>query len=97
MGKNPCIIIKEQGAKARKRRARLNSLDHERVSVLEKAEEQMNNGLIYGFYQDLMKAFMVEGYPVIRAEKHIKEWAENELIDVVWVDGFHLVGYGEDY
>ena len=91
MGKNPCIIIKEQGAKARKKREKIDSVDHTSESVLEKASKK--NDLIYGFYDDLVRAFILEGYPVHRAEKHIQEWVENDLLSTMWMDGFHLVGY----
>lgn len=95
MGKNPSIIIKEQGAKARTRLEKVGSLDDKiSESVLETASKQ--NGFPCGLYQDLLKAFMIEGYPMIRAEKHIREWAENDLIDVFWVQGYQLVGYGAD-
>lgn len=92
MGKNPCIIIKEQGAKARKKRDKLDSFDRIRGSVLDEASD-MNNGLTYGFYDDLVKAFMMEGYPAHRAEKHIQEWVDNDLLSTLWIEGYHLVGY----
>ena len=91
MGKNPCIIIKEQGAKARKKRDKIDSLGSN-GSVLEIASKK-NNGLTYGFYDDLVKAFMIEGYPAHRAEKHIQEWIDNDLLSTLWIEGYHLVGY----
>ena len=94
MGKNPCIIIKEQGAKARKKIEKMESIDHVKGSVIEKACEQ-NYGLTYGFYDDLVKAFLIEGYPVNRAKKHIKEWVDNDLLSTLWIDGYYLVGYDQ--
>lgn len=93
MGKNPSIIIKEQGAKARRKREKMDSVKHSGESVLDKASKTNKNALIYGFYDDLVKAFIVEGYTTKKAEKHIREWIDNDLLSMMWLDGFQLVGY----
>ena len=91
MGKNPSIIIKEQGAKARARREKIGSIDKIGESILDTASKKNNSPC--GFYDELIKAFMIEGYPTHRAEKHIKEWVDNDLLDVFWMEGYHIVGY----
>lgn len=91
MGKNPSIIIKEQAAKAKKKRDMIASVEHTGESVLEKASKKY--GQPCGFYEDLIKAFMIEGYPTKRAEKHISEWADRDILDIFWMDGYHVVAY----
>ena len=70
----------------------MDSIEHIGESVLETAS-RTNNGLTFGFYDDLVKAFMIEGYPAHRAEKHIQEWVDNDLLSTLWMEGYHLIGY----
>ena len=92
MGKNPSIIIKEQRAKARDMAMEGRQRGLQDDIVAEAAEK--SGYTTCGYYRDLLQAFMIEGYTTIRAEKHIREWADLDLLSVFFVKGYKLVGYG---
>ena len=92
MGKNPGIIIKEQRALAREAYNRAESAGIPNDEILIDARNRFN--CTCGYYADLLRAFMIEGYTVARADKHIKEWVENDLLFVTFLNGYKVVGYG---
>lgn len=92
MGKNPGIIIKEQRAKARETAIKAESAGWRDDEILREARDKYE--CTCGYYKDLMQAFMIEGYTAHRAEKHIGEWVDNDLIMIAYLKGYKLVGYG---
>lgn len=92
MGKNPGIIIKEQRAKAREIVRKAESAGWSTDEILKEARDKYE--CTCGYYKDLMQAFMLEGYTAHRAERHISEWVDNDLILVTFMKGYKIVGYG---
>lgn len=92
MGKNPGTIIKEQRAKAREAAIKAESAGWKYDVILKEARDKYE--CTCGYYKELMQAFMAEGYTAYRAEKHIKEWVDYDLIMITYLNGYKLVGYG---
>ena len=93
MGKNPSIIIREQAAKAKKKIEKIKELDPDNKGPL--YTESIEYHCYCGFYNELVKAFMAEGYSAKHAEKHITEWVDNDFIWIGYKDGYKIVGYGD--
>lgn len=92
MGKNPSVIIREQAAKAKRRLEKIRD-SHSPGGIL--YEESQKNNCYCGYYNDLLKAFMIEGYSQKKAEKHINEWVDNDFLWIGTRGGYEIVGYGD--
>ena len=93
MGKNPNVIFRELYRKAKKRHDAVIMTGAEkdfRVSM----EEQ--DHCYYTAYNQVVKAFIIEGHSEQKADKHIMQWVDNDLLSIRLYDGWRYIGFYED-
>ena len=93
MGKNPSIIFRELTKQAKHRQKAIGSVDGSTKSNLYKANEQ--DHCFYVLYKDVVKNFLIEGYSEYRAEKHINQWIDYDIIGVRYIDGIKYIGFSD--
>lgn len=91
MGKDPGTIYRQESAKARHMAGVINSSDKASDGILTKGNKMTASNCI--FYDNVIKTFLLEGYPVDKAEKHIKQWIDYDLVWVGYVDTYKLIGF----
>ena len=94
MGKNPNVIFRELYRHEKRKTMMVNSVSDAVKDRIAKLGEQ--DGCYYIPYKDVVKAFMIEGYPENKAIKHITSWIDNDLITDRYSEGYHLIGFHEE-
>ncbi len=94
MGKNPSNIFREIYKEAKRKQDSITSVD----GVLKSRTIRMGeeDHCCYVLYPEVIKVFLKEGYPVKKAEKHIEQWLDNDLITMRYADGYRFIGLYED-
>ena len=91
MGKNPNIIFRELSSKAENKRDKIESLKGTN-QILEAGIKDKCN---YVTYKEVVKSFLLEGYTESRAEKHIKQWLDYDLVTSRYIDGTRFLGFSD--
>ena len=94
MGKNPSNIFRELYAEAKQRQKTIGSVDGSIKGMVYRLSEE--DHCYYVMYDRVIKVFLKEGYPVKKAEKHITQWIDNDLITMRYAEGYRLIGLYED-
>lgn len=94
MGKNPNIIFRDLYRHQKKRMDKISSVSDAVKDRIDSLSEK--DKCLYIPYKDVIKAFMIEGYPENKAAKHITTWIDNDLITDRYIEGYHLIGLHEE-
>lgn len=95
VGQNPSIIFKQLYSKAKHRQETVKSIDGLSIdNVLYKANAA--DHCYYLFYNEVVKEFLLQGYSEQKAEKHIKQWIDYDLVSVAYRDGYKLLSLSLD-
>ena len=95
MGKNPSAIFRELYKKAKNTQDMLASMPGAKGSEVI-AEMNNQDGCYYVTYDVVMRSFLMEGYSVSRANKHIDQWIDFNILFVRYKDGFKFIGFGSE-
>ena len=94
MGKNPNVIFRELYAKAKKRHELATNADgttQDPIAIMEKEDH-----CYYTVYSKVVKSFILEGYSEQKADKHIMQWVDNDILTIRMRNGWRYVGFYED-
>ena len=91
MGKDPGLILKQQIAKAIHRIKTADSAEND--NVMTRVHDKTGSYCLP--YNEVVKAFLVEGYTDTKAEKYIAKWADYDLVWIGYIEGYHLIGFSE--
>ena len=94
MGKNPSNIFRELYKEAKRKQDTITSVDGSIKGMVTRLSEE--DHCCYIMYNEVIKTFLKEGYPVNKAEKHITQWIDNDLITMRYSDGYRLIGLYKD-
>ena len=92
MGKNPNTIFRELYRKAKNREAKAISVGSTN-SVLEMGKQ---DGCVYVTEKEVIQNFMIEGYSELRANKHILQWIDYDLLFIRYNNGFKYIGFSKE-
>lgn len=92
MGKNPNTIFKEIYRKAKHRQEAIVSTGNTNDTIKMSNQDKC----LYVPYKEVIKEFLMEGYPEQRAIKHIDQWIDYDLIFVRYSDGYKYIGLTQD-
>ena len=95
MGRTPNVIFRELYRNAKKKIDKINSLD-DNINKPMIAQISKEDHCYYVYYQDVVKAFMMEGYSEEKAVKHIMKWLDNDFLTARYMDKYKLIGIGDD-
>lgn len=92
MGKNPSTIFRELYRKAKNKEAWADSTGSTNI-VLQMGKQ---DGCVYVTEKEVMQKFMIEGYSEIRANKHILQWIDYDLLFVRYNNGYKYIGFAKE-
>lgn len=93
MGKNPSAIFRDLYKRAKQTQDIIASIPDAKGSKLI-AEMNEQDGCYYVTFETVIKSFLMEGYSVSRANKHIDQWIDYDILFVRYKDGFKFIGFG---
>ena len=93
MGKNPNVIFRELSIKAKHKQKVIGSIDDKIPSAVYLANVQ--DGCFYVPYEVVVKRFLIEGYSAPKAEKHINQWLDYDMIGLRYIDGSKFIGFSD--
>lgn len=92
MAKLPASVFKALAARAIERANKANSVENANdISVLKRAHDK--TGYYYIPYKDAITSFLMAGYSAKKAEEHIKSWYEYDLVSIMFLDTYQLIGF----
>ena len=92
MGKNPNAIFRELYRTAKHKAGIVDSVGGTNTPY----EMGKQDGCYYVTYQQVIKSFMIEGYSVQRAIRHIDQWIDYDILFVRYNDGTKFIGFNQD-
>ena len=92
MGKNPSTIFRELYRKAKNREARVSSTGGSTVSI----DMGKQDGCVYVTEKEVLQNFLIEGYSEFRANKHILQWIDYDLLFVRYNNGYKYIGFSKE-
>ena len=92
MGKNPSTIFRELYRKAKHRNGIIGSVEGSNPAY----EMNMQDGCFYVTEKEVIKDFLLEGYSESRANKHIDQWIEYDILFVRYWNGYKYIGFSKD-
>ena len=94
MGKNPNVIFRELYVKAKRRHGLALNEDgstQDPIAIME-----LEDHCFYTTYSKVVKCFILEGYSEQKANKHIMQWVDNDILTIRTKNGWRYVGFYED-
>ena len=92
MGKNPSIIFRELYKKAKHRDSITSSVNGSSGPY----DMGKQDGCYYVTEKEVIKNFLIEGYSEQKAERHIDQWIEYDIVFVRYKDGYKYIGFNKD-
>ncbi len=92
MGKNPSTIFRELYRKAKNREGKANSTGFTNA-VMEMGKQ---DGCVYVTEKEVIQNFMIEGYSELRANKHIAQWIDYDLLFIRYNNGYKYIGFTKE-
>ena len=93
MGKNPNVIFRELSIKAKQKQKAIDS--HANVIPTSIHLANIQDRCIYVPYETVIKTFLIEGYSAPKAEKHINQWLDYDMIGLRYIDGSKFIGFSD--
>ena len=92
MGKNPSTIFRELYRTAKHREGKYTSMGGTN-GLLEMSKQ---DGCVYVTEKEVIQSFMIEGYSELRANKHILQWIDYDLLFVRYNNGYKYIGFSKE-
>ena len=92
MGKNPSTIFRELYKKAKHRKGVADSVDGSNAVI----EMERQDKCLYVTEKEVIQCFMIEGYSELRANRHILQWIDYDLLFVRYNNGYKYIGFSKE-
>lgn len=92
MGKNPSTIFRELYIKAKHRKGVADSVDGTNAVT----EMERQDKCLYVTEKEVIQNFMIEGYSELRANRHILQWIDYDLLFVRYNNGYKYIGFSKE-
>ena len=92
MGKNPSTIFRELYRKAKHRENKITSEGGSSIVL----DMNKQDGCVYITEKEVIQTFLTEGYSELRANKHIDQWIDYDLLFVRYNNGFKFIGFPKE-
>lgn len=90
MGRTPNVIFRELYKREKKKSETIRAVGAEKTPIMIMNEQ---DHCLYVTQQEVIKAFMMEGYSEQKALKHITTWLDNDFLTARYTrEGYKLIG-----